>query len=611
MKIIERLETLRRLNRDPNWVNDNIFRLVCSPQMAILAYERIKSIPGNMTAGDDGATLDHISLAALDKLCDSIRDGSYRPKPVRRKFIPKANGKERPLGIPSPRDKIVQEMIREILESIYDSGASPTFSSHSHGFRPDLGCHTAIQEFTKWNGVTWLVEGDIKGFFDNIDHHILISLLRRRIKDERFINLVWSFLRAGIRELDGSLSSNKLGTPQGGIISPILANVYLHEFDVWVEKLRSELQKGARRKPNPEWRKLIRKKDYLIATGKATKDSEEVKQLERAALLLPTVSVDDPDFCRVFYVRYADDWMIGITGSKELAEDVKSRATEFLATVLKLELSAEKTLITHAKTEEANFLGFRLSIGGSVKRMRVKAEGQRSATKRVTGWLPRVDVPTKALVARLNTSGFCHTLRGTEFFPRSKRAFVGLEDHEIVMRFNSIWRGIYNYYCVCNNANKLDWVMYILQYSCLMTLSHKHRIRVPRAIKKYGVYPQIKYKAANGEEKVVGFWRPPVWRQPFMKQQKQLDLDIVLAQANRMTRSHLGSPCAVCGSKTKVEMHHVRALRKGNKTITNGFNKIMSAINRKQIPVCYRCHDEIHAGRYDDLKLSALAYVPQ
>lgn len=126
MKIIERLETLRRLNRNPEWVNDNIFRLVCSPQMAILAYERIKSNPGNMTAGDDGATLDHISLDTLGKLCDSIRDGSYQPKPVRRKFIPKANGKERPLGIPSPRDKIVQEMIREILESIYDSGASPT-----------------------------------------------------------------------------------------------------------------------------------------------------------------------------------------------------------------------------------------------------------------------------------------------------------------------------------------------------------------------------------------------------------------------------------------------------------------------------------------------------
>lgn len=611
MKIIERLETLRKLNRDPKWVNDNIFRLVCSPQLAVLAYERIKSNPGNMTAGDDGVTLDHISSEALEKLCESIHDGSYQPRPVRRKFIPKANGKTRPLGIPSPRDKIVQEMIREILESIYDSATSPSFSSHSHGFRPNLGCHTAIQEFTKWNGATWLVEGDIKGFFDNIDHHVLIALLRKRIKDERFINLIWTFLRADIREVDGSLSSNKLGTPQGGVISPILANVYLHEFDNWVEDLREELNKGTKRKPNPEWRKLIRRKDYLISKGQATKDSEVVKELEHAASLLPTVMVNDPDFCRVFYVRYADDWMIGITGSKELAEDVKSRASTFLATQLKLELSAEKTLITHAKSERASFLGYQLSIGGSVKRRRVKTEGKRSSIKRVTGWQPRVDVSAKMLITKLNASGFCHTLRGKEFFPRSKRPFVGLEDHEIIMRFNSIWRGIYNYYCVCNNAHTLNWVMYILQYSCLMTLSHKHRIRVPRAIKRYGVFPQASYKSAKGEINTVRFWRPLQWRQEFMVRQKPLELDILMAQTSRLTRSHLGNPCAVCGNSRGIEMHHVRALCKGNKNITSGFNKIMSAINRKQIPLCQGCHDKVHAGRYDDLKLSALAYVPQ
>lgn len=611
MKIIERLETLRKLNRDPNWVNDNIFRLVCSPQLAVLAYERIKSKPGNMTAGDDGVTLDHISLDAIGKVCESIKNGSYTPKPVRRKFIPKANGKSRPLGIPSPRDKIVQEMIREILESIYDPSESPTFSSHSHGFRPNLSCHTAIHEFTKWQGATWVVEGDIKGFFDNIDHHILINLLRRRIKDERFINLIWAFLRAGVREEDGSLSSNKVGTPQGGVISPILANIYLHEFDCWADSLQKELQKGVKRKPNPEWRRLIRKKDYLISKGQATKDSEVVRQLEHEASLLPTVMVNDPDFCRIYYVRYADDWMIGVVGSKDLAETVKTRAASFLADNLRLELSEDKTLVTHAKTDEASFLGFRLSIGASVKRRMVKTEGKRSTLKRVTGWQPRVDVPTREIVSRLMSSGFCHTVRGKVYFPCSKKSFVALEDHEIVMRFNAVWRGIYNYYCVCNNAYKLNWVMYILQYSCLMTLSHKHRMRLPKAIRKYGVFPRVAYKNAGGEVKSATFWRPISWRQGVTAPQKPLDIDVLMAKVGRLTRSRLGSPCAVCGDQSGVEMHHIRALRKGNKTITNGFNKIMSAINRKQLPVCGSCHNGIHAGRYDDIKLSDLAYIPQ
>lgn len=611
MKIIERLETLRKLNRNPKWVNDNIFRLVCSPQMAVLAYERIKSKPGNMTAGDDGVTLDHISMDAIGKLCESIKTGTYTPKPVRRKFIPKANGKSRPLGIPSPRDKIVQEMVREILEAIYDTSETPTFSSHSHGFRPNLSCHTAINEFTKWQGTTWVVEGDIKGFFDNIDHHILIDLLRRRIKDERFINLIWAFLRADVREEDGSLSSSKIGTPQGGVISPLLANIYLHEFDCWAESLQKELQKGVKRKPNPEWRSLIRKRDYLISKGQATKDSEVVRELERKASLLPTVLVDDPDFCRIYYVRYADDWMIGVVGNKALAESVKDRAAAFLATNLKLLLSEEKTLITHAKTEDAKFLGFRLSIGGSVKRRMVKTQDKRTTLKRVTGWLPRVDVPTQEIVSRLQASGFCHTTKGKVYFPCSKKSFVALEDHEIVMRFNSVWRGIYNYYCVCNNANKLRWAMYILQYSCLMTLSHKHRMRLPKAIKKYGVFPRATYKNVGGEVKSAAFWKPVKWQQAFTASLKPLDLDVLMAKVGRLTRSRLGSPCAICGNQSDVEMHHIRALRKGNKSITNGFNRIMSAINRKQMPVCVGCHNGIHAGRYDGIKLSDLAYIPQ
>lgn len=610
MKIIERLETLRRLNRDPNWVNDNIFRLVSSPQLAVLAYERIKSAPGNMTAGEDNVTLDEISLEALQDICASVRDESYQPRPVRRKFIPKANGKLRPLGIPSPRDKIVQEMVREILESIYDNAESPTFSEHSHGFRPRRSCHTSIREFTSWQGVKWLVEGDITGFFDNIDHNVLINLLRKRIRDEKFINLIWKFLRAGVREENGQLTKYKLGTPQGGIISPILANIYLHEFDLWVERQQGIHNKGKKRKANPAWRKLSSRRDRLLKQG-VGRESKEIKELERLASAIPAVMVNDPDFCRVFYTRYADDWVIGIVGDKEFAQSIKDEATLFLRDALKLELSPEKTLISHAKNGKSEFLSFRILVGDGVRRTKVRPEGQRAAVRRTTGWQPRVDVPTQKLVERLQKAGYCKAVRGKTFFPCSKKAFVTLEDHEIVMRFNSVWRGIYNYYAICDNAAQLRRVMYLLQYSCLMTLSHKHRRRVPATIRKVGVFPRIAYMLANGEPKEVTFWRPSVWKREGMAFVGLEDIDVILAKAYRLTRTHLNHPCAVCGSESSVEMHHVRALRKGNKSITNGFNRIMSAINRKQIPLCRKCHDDVHAGKYDGIGLSDLSYIPQ
>ena len=611
MKIIERLDTLRKLNRNPAWVNDNIFRLVCSTQLAVLAYERLKSKPGNMTAGDDGVTLDHISMDSLKKMCESIHNGSYKPSPIRRKFIPKANGKSRPLGIPSPRDKIVQEMVRLILESIYDSGESPSFSPLSHGFRANMSCHTALEEFSKWKGTTWLIEGDIKSFFDEIDHHVLVQLLRRRIKDERFINLIWNFLRVGVREEDGRLTANKLGTPQGGVISPMLANVYLHEFDMWVSDLQEELTKGIRRKPNPEWRSLIRKRDYLISKGKASKESDEVKELELRAGSMPTVVLNDPDFVRVRYVRYADDWLIGIIGSKELAQNVKDRAALFLAEKLKLTLSAEKTLITHAKTAEASFLGFKLSIGSSVKRTMVRTNGKRPSVKRVTGWLPRVEIPFEEILSKLQFSGFCHSIRGREHFPCSKGTFVMLEDHEIISRYNSIWRGIYNYYCVADTSSYLRRVMYILQYSCIMTLAHKHRRSVAKTIGKHGKYPTVTFKIADGTEKKVSFWKPTVWQQRVSASQRPLYLEILMAQSHKLVRSRLGHPCAVCNEKDGVEMHHLKALRKGGVRLTKGFNSLMSAINRKQVPLCRGCHMSVHAGRYDNLRLSDLAYIPQ
>jgi group II intron reverse transcriptase/maturase len=259
-----RLEALRRQNADPGWVNRDLYRLLYRPELYELAYQKIKSKPGNMTAGSDGQTLDGFSLQVIQNLIDGFRDESFQFQPVRRIYIPKSNGKMRPLGIPSPKDKVVQEVLRLILEAIYDSPYGPCFRESSHGFRPHRSCHTALREFSnRWAGVTWIIEGDIQSCFDEIDHHTLVQLLRKKISDGRFLNLIWKTLRAGY--LWGKERRNTLtGSPQGSILSPILTNIYLHELDCFIEQLQNQYEKGRERRRHPEYDRVLKQRRYWL-----------------------------------------------------------------------------------------------------------------------------------------------------------------------------------------------------------------------------------------------------------------------------------------------------------------------------------------------------------
>lgn len=244
-KGLARIEKIRELNETrENWVNNDLYKLLFDKDLLIAAYESIKSKQGNMTQGVTGTTLDGFSIREVEKIISKLRDESFTFSPARRVLIPKGNGKSRPLGIAPPTEKVVQKAMEIILSAIYE----PNFSEHSHGFRPNRGCHTALKEIKNtWTGTVWFVEGDIKSYFDEIDHHKLIGILRKKISDERFINLIWKSLRAGFMITHGEskkdnpqrLTSKKglyfrntnQGTPQGSILSPILANIFLHEFD--------------------------------------------------------------------------------------------------------------------------------------------------------------------------------------------------------------------------------------------------------------------------------------------------------------------------------------------------------------------------------------------
>lgn len=336
---------------------ERLYRILFNEQMFYTAYQRIYAKQGNMTAGTDGKTVDEMSIQRIENLISKLRDESYKPNPAKRVYIPKKNGKKRPLGIPSFEDKLVQEVVHMILEAIYEG----SFENTSHGFRPRRSCQTALNQIQDtFLGTKWFIEGDIKGFFDNIDHNVLIGILEERIADERFIRLIRKFLNAGYIE-NWKYRHTYSGTPQGGIISPILANIYLDKFDKYMEEYAQSFNKGASRRLDKDYRRIKDRKNKLEKKLKSETDTkvrkdliDKIKGYYRQMQQMPCVMEMDEEYRRLKYVRYADDFLIGVVGSHEECGQIKANITQFMKDKLKLELSAEKTLITQAQ-EKLNF----------------------------------------------------------------------------------------------------------------------------------------------------------------------------------------------------------------------------------------------------------------
>lgn len=613
-KAFHRLCTLQRLNTDSQWINRDLYRLLYRPELYVMAYERSKSNPGNMTAGTDGQNLDGMSMTQIAGIIEELKDESYQPQPARRVYIPKANGKMRPLGIPTVKDKLVQEVVRTILECIYDSPEGATFSEHSHGFRESRSTHSALEEVCKhWNGTKWLIEGDIKSFFDEIDHEVLITLLKKRVRDDRFLNLIRKFLKAGYIEDDRLISTVK-GTPQGGVISPVLANIYLHEFDQWVTDLAKKHTKGKKRRPNKEYRSLVRKRSYILdkCAGRPSKEqAARLKELEEQLLVTPSVDTADPDFIRVRYVRYADDWLIGVTGPKALAEAIKVDAAKYFRESLKLELSFEKTKITHC-SKKAAFLGFQVGtpVYGGIRRVKLKQEGSEhyhmrrsSNASQLKVWAPQGDLLKKLLGERFIK------FKNDEPFAIAKRSYVHLDPDDIVQRYNAIKRGLVNYYRPVVNISVLQFIDYLLRLSLAKTLAQKYRTSMKEQFRKRGRSLKVR-KEHNGQIKVVQYWECKLGMEPLAFTVNPRNPHELYKRYSKSTRSKLGMNCCICGSDENIHMHHLRHLRKGSKTVVKGFNRVMAQINRKQIPVCQPCHVNIHAGRYDGMRLQEMHYDP-
>lgn len=590
------LKALSDHSQSSDYKYERLYRYLFSEEMFAVAYQRIYAKQGNMTPGTDGKTIDEMSLERIERLIVSLKDESYQPHPARRVYIPKKNGKKRPLGIPSFEDKLVQEVVRLLLEAFYEGH----FEGTSHGFRPHRSCHTALGMIQKsFAGAKWFIEGDIKGFFDNIDHNVLISILRERISDERFLRLIRKFLNAGYVE-DWKYNKTYSGTPQGGIISPILANIYLDKFDKYIKEYAAKFRKGDRRSINPEYWRLNNKKNWLKQKLQKTSDEQmwksylyEIAQLSKQMLSTPHKDAMDADFRRLQYVRYADDFLISVIGSKSECETIKADITQFMREQLKLELSDEKTLITHAQ-DKAKFLGYEIFIRKS------------DAVKRNKDGVLKRDF-NGAVVLTLNSAVIQKKL--TEYnalevrnidgkdiwWSKPRRYMTPMKSEDILAQYNAEIRGLYNYYSLATNVSKeCASFAFIMKMSMLKTLGWKLNTSARKVRQKYQKDKDfvIPYNDAKVKQKYRVFYN-----EGFKKRNAQFDVDydklpqtMYVPYPSLVERLKDGR-CELCGKEGKVVMHHVRTLTKlkGN----NEWEKLMLKRHRKTLVVCEDCNSMI------------------
>lgn len=594
------LETLRKHAQEPQYQYERLYRNLYNPQLYLLAYQNLYANKGSMTAGTDGQTISGMSMKRIEALIQKLRDHSYQPHPARRQYIPKKSGNGlRPLGIPAADDKLVQEVIRMILESIYE----PTFQNTSHGFRPNRSCHTALSQIQKtFTGVTWFVEGDIKGCFDNIDHHILVNILRCRIKDEVFIDLIWKLLRAGYLE-DWMKHQTYSGTPQGSGVSPLLANIYMNELDQFMEQYQVRFNKGDKRRFSNAYvnanHHYARARERYAKKWDTMSDEERrqarITQKELQAVLLSTPSRDqmDPNYRRILYVRYADDFLIGIIGSRSDAEQVKADVSHFLKQELHLTMSPEKTLITHGH-DKARFLGYDITISKDQIAKQTKGGKKRSYNGRVVLLLPKEKWMGKlqeygALQIRKDSSG------KEMWMPVARNGLQNKEPIEILTQYNGEIRGIYNYYRMARNVSVLNKFRYVMEYSMYKTLAVKMRCSAAKIKRKYtkdrifGIEYETKHGLKRAEFYHDGF-RKSVPAKADMDTQP--DYKITVRPKEVIARFMTGYCELCCKNERPVLIHQVKRLKdlSGNEL----WEQFMLRKHRKTLIVCEDCYKTIN-----------------
>jgi group II intron reverse transcriptase/maturase len=568
---------------------ERLYRQLFNPQLFLLAYGRIYANAGSMTPGVTPATVDGMSQAHIRAIIDVLRHERYRWRPVKRVFIPKKNGKRRPLGLPTWSDKLVAEVVRLLLEAYYDV----QFSDRSHGFRPGRGCHTALDEVVSvWKGTHWFIEGDISDCFGSLDHTIMTSILAESIHDGRFLRLVSNMLTAGYLE-DWRWHATLSGAPQGGVASPVLSNIYLDRLDRFVEQsLLPDYNRGRLRRRNTEYQAV----DHAIAKAKRHGDRAAVKTLRRQRRTLPSQDPNDPDYRRLRYVRYCDDWLLGFAGPRHEAEQIKSRIATFLREDLKLELSPSKTLITHATSQAARFLGYEIKTQRANNKL--DRRGQRSVNAAIGLFVPRDVIRRKCANYMRNGN------------PAQRGPLLHDQDFTVVAKYQAEYRGLVQYYLLAQDVFRLDTLRWVMETSMLKTLAGKHKSTVTKMARKYKTVIetpdgkrtcfQVTVERDRGRKPLVArFGGIPLKRQ---RTAVLSDLSPIMASGKRNELIHrlLADRCELCESRTNIEVHHVRKLadlNRHDRPDKPAWVHLMAKRRRKTLVICRACHENIHAGR--------------
>lgn len=590
-------EVLERINRSSNQHHDGVFtrlyRYLLREDIYYAAYQKLYSNKGSVTKGVDDDTADGFGNEYVTSIIADLKNGTYKPKPVRRKYILKANGKQRPLGIPSFRDKLVQEAARMILEAIYE----PVFFDQSHGFRPHRSCHTALSAIKiDFHGAKWFIEGDIRGCFDNINHNVLIAALGKKIKDSKFLNLIRQFLKAGYVE-DFEYHATISGTPQGGIISPILANIYLHELDAKVMEIKAGFDRPATRSQTKEYVHLHSVKQTLrrkIDAAEGEEREELIRQYKAADKAMKSTPAKCQDDKKIVYIRYADDFLIGVFGSRQDAENIKGILKQFLADEYALELSDEKTKITHT-SERIRFLGYDVAVrrNQTIKRRKDGRTG-RTLLNTVELTVPLEDKVTRYLFKQ----GVVEQKPDGRLWPIAIPKLRYLSEVNIVRRYDAQFRGICNFYRLAANYDRLIYFQYLMEYSCLKTIASKHDSTIRKMIKKYRIKGgwgiPYRTKAGEGIAKMskladcrkgklcidVDPWSYVPYKDGALSIQKRL----------------FAQTCELCGTHSKyVKVYHAGSMKELD--LSTPWGKKMMDIRRKTLVVCNECYNTIHGNK--------------
>jgi len=543
-----------------------------------MAYGRIYSNQGSMTPGADGETPDGMSAARIGRVIGALRHERFRFQPVKRAYIPKKNGGKRPLGLPSWSDKLVGEVIRLLLEAYYE----PRFSGRSHGFRPRRGCHTALTEVADyWTGTTWFIEGDISDCFGSLDHSVMLSILAEKIRDYRFLRLIEQMLKAGYLE-DWVWNATLSGAPQGGVTSPVLSNIYLDRLDTFVETvLIPEYTRGTQRKGNREYQRVR----GAIRRARARDDRAETRLVRKQLRGLPSKDLRDPGYRRLRYSRYADDHLLGFTGPKAEAEEIRNRLATFLREELKLELNEEKTLVTHARTQPATYLGYEIIV-------------QHSSTRPQVNGVVRLRVPRAVIKAKCAP----YLKHGK---PERRTELLNLDDHTIISTYGAEYRGIVQYYLLAADAYRLNRLQWVAKTSMLKTLAARHRSTVTKMAPKYKATTATPHGPRTCfEARIERAGRKPLVARfggiPLKRQKKAVLTDRQPAPATRrkelITRLQAGR-CEWCEKRADVEVHQARKLADLARTgrPQPAWAQLMATMRRKTLMVCATCHQAIHA----------------